>query len=77
MVTSALVLKLSVILVSYITLPKKLVANELLGRRSNSPMLVGASKFISLVLLIKLVTNELLDKPLGIDDKNLLPYSCK
>ena len=75
--TSALVLKLSVILISYITLPKKLVTNKLLGRRSNSPILVGASKFISLVLLIKLVINKLLDKPLGIDDKNLLPCSCK
>ena len=40
-------------------------------------MPVGASKFISLVLSIKLVANELLDKPVGMDNENLLPCGCE
>jgi hypothetical protein len=76
-VTFNLILKLSVILVSYITLLKKLITNKLLSRYFNSLMLVNANKFISLILLIKLITNKLLDKPLNIDNKNLLSYSYK
>jgi hypothetical protein len=42
-------LKLSAILVSYTLYLKRLVANEISGRRSNAPMPVGASKSISLI----------------------------
>jgi hypothetical protein len=76
-VTSALILKLNVILISYITLLKRLVINKLLGHRFNSPILVNASKFISLILLIKLVNNKLLNKPFNINNKNILLYSYK
>jgi len=48
-----------------------------LGRRSNAPILARASKSFSFVLHLKLVANKLLDKPLGIDNKNLLPYGYK
>ena len=50
MVTSVKVLKPSAILVSHSPYLKKLAANEDLGRRSNAPMPVGASKSISLIL---------------------------
>jgi hypothetical protein len=37
----------------------------------------GARKFISLPSSNKLVGNELLEKPLGMDDENLLPCGCE
>jgi hypothetical protein len=36
-------------------------------------MLVSANKSISLYISKNLIINKLLDKPLGIDDENLLP----
>jgi hypothetical protein len=40
-------------------------------------MPVGARKFFSFILHLKLVTDELLDKPLGLDNENLLPCGCE
>jgi hypothetical protein len=40
-------------------------------------MPVGTSKSLSLILCLKLFTNEPLDKPIGMDDENLLPCGCE
>jgi hypothetical protein len=40
-------------------------------------MPAGASKSFSFVLHLKLVANKLLDKPLGMDNENLLPCGCE
>jgi hypothetical protein len=40
-------------------------------------MPLDAGKSLSLILYLKLITNELLDKPVGMDDKNLLPCGCE
>ena len=40
-------------------------------------MLTSPSKSFSFVLYLNLVANELLDKPLGMDDENLLPCGCE
>ena len=59
---------------SYPATLHQLVANEPLGFRSNAPMPKGATSGYSIVYYTEfLVTNKLLDVPIGIDDKDLLP----
>jgi hypothetical protein len=70
-------LKPSTILISHSPYLKKLIINEDLSRRFNALILVNANKFISLILFKKLVINKLLNKLIGINNENLLPYNCK
>ena len=56
----------------------QLVTNEPLGFRSNAPMPKGTTSECSIVYHTKfLVTNKLLDIPVGIDDEDLLPCGCE
>ena len=59
---------------SYPATPHQLVANEPLGFRSNAPMPKGATSKYSIVYHTKfLITNELLNVPISMDDEDLLP----
>ena len=63
---------------SYPATPHQLVANEPLGFRSNTLMPKGTTSEYSIVYHTEfLVTNELLDVPVGMDDEDLLPCSCE
>ena len=63
---------------SYPTILHQLVTNEPLGFRSNAPISKDAASEYSIIYHTKfLVTNELLNVPISIDNKDLLPCGCK
>ena len=79
MVMSIKALRLSATPVySYSATLHQLVANKPLGFRSNAPMPKGATSKCSIVYHTEfLVTNELLNIPISIDDEDLLPCGYK
>ena len=63
---------------SYSTTLYQLITNKPLGFRSNAPMPKGATSKYSIIYHTEfLVTNKLLDVPISINNKDLLPYSYK